>query len=99
MACVPGEDAQGWQDAIRLMVAWREAHAELRRDAVALKLAELAARGGAAAAEQAALSLSDVAGMFAELYADSSGRTVDAVLEEAAALANSGEADTAIPGA
>ena len=62
---------------------------------MALKLAELETQGGPAAVDHAALSLSDVAGMFAELYADSSGSPVDAVLEEeAAALTDSDEPDT-----
>lgn len=61
---------------------------------MALKLAELETHGGPAAVEHAALSLSDVAGMFAELYADSSGSPVDDVLEEAAALTDSDEQDT-----
>jgi hypothetical protein len=92
--------AQGRQDAISLMAAWRGACDELRRDAVALRLAEVAAEGGPAAVEQAALGLSDVAGMFIELYADSAGASLDTVLEEAAAaLRDSGDPDMALPDA
>jgi hypothetical protein len=77
--------AQSLQDAISLMAAWREAFDERRQDAVARRLAELAAEGGPAAVEQAALGLTDIAGMFLELYADCADTSLDTVLEEAAA--------------
>jgi hypothetical protein len=90
--------AQGRQDAISIMEAWRGACDELRQDAVALKLAEVAAEGGPAAVEQAALGLSDLAGMFIELYADRAGESLDTVLgEAAAALRDSDDPDMAWP--
>jgi hypothetical protein len=90
--------AQGRQDAISIMEAWRGACDELRQDAVALKLAEVAAAGGPAAVEQAALGLSDLAGMFIELYADRAGESLDTVLgEAAAALRDSDDPDMARP--
>jgi hypothetical protein len=92
--------AQGWQDAMSLMATWRAACDELRADAVALRLAELAAEGGPAAVEQAALALSDLAGMFIELYADCAGTSLDTVFEEAAAaLKDFDDPDMAVPDA
>jgi hypothetical protein len=92
--------AQGREAAIRLMAAWQGACDELRQDAVAQRLAEVAAEGGPAAVEQAALGLADVAGMFAELYADGAGASLGTVLDEAAAaLRDSDDPDTAIPDA
>jgi len=82
------------------MAAWQGACDELCQDAVAQRLAEVAAEGGPAAVEQAALGLADVAGMFAELYADGAGASLDAVLEEAAAaLRDSDDPDMAMPDA
>ena len=49
-------------------------------------LAEIAAEGGPAAIDQAALGLTDVAGMLLELYADRTGASPDQVLQEAATL-------------
>jgi hypothetical protein len=49
-------------------------------------LAEIAAEGGPAAVEQAALGLTDVAGMLLELYADRTDASPDQVLQEAATL-------------
>ena len=69
------------QLAISLLAAWQE---ERRHGAVVKRLAEVAARGGPAAVEQAALGLTDVAGMFLELYADCAGVSLDTALEEAA---------------
>ena len=96
-----GEGAiHGWQDAISLMAAWLGPCEELRHDAVAHRLTEVAAEGGPAAVEHAALCLVDVAGMFAELYADCAGTSFDTVLKEAAvALRNSDDSDTAMPDA
>jgi hypothetical protein len=75
-----------WQLALSLIAAWRETDGALRQDAFAQKLAEVAAEGGAAAVENAVLGLAALGNMFAELYADSTGRSVDAVLADAAAL-------------
>ena len=49
-------------------------------------LAEIAAEDGPAAIEQAALGLTDVAGMLLELYADRADTSPDQVLQEAATL-------------
>jgi hypothetical protein len=49
-------------------------------------LAEIAAEGGPAAVEQAALGLTDAAGMLLELYADRTDASPDQVLQEAATL-------------
>jgi hypothetical protein len=77
---------RNWQLALSLIVAWRETDGPLSRDAFAQKLTEVAAEGGAAAVENAALGLTALGNMFAELYADSAGRSMDAVLADAAAL-------------
>jgi hypothetical protein len=53
---------------------------------VAQMLAEIAAEGGPAAIEQAALGLTDVAGMLLELYADRTDASPDQVLQQAATL-------------
>jgi hypothetical protein len=74
-----------WQLALSL-IAWRETDGALRQDAFAQKLAKVAAEGGAAAVENAVLGLGALGNMFAEPYADSTGRSVDAVLADAAAL-------------
>jgi hypothetical protein len=78
-------DAQRWQIAISLVAAWREFPDERRAEAVAERLAVVAVEGGPAAVEQAALGLTDVAGMFMELYADCAGRSLDSILADAAA--------------
>ncbi len=49
-------------------------------------LAANAEEGGPAAVEQAALGLTDVAGMLLELYADRKDASPDQVLQEAATL-------------
>jgi hypothetical protein len=49
-------------------------------------LAVIAEEGGPAAVEQAALGLTDVAGMLLELYADRRDASPDQVLQEAATL-------------
>jgi hypothetical protein len=50
--------------------------------------------------EQAALALSDIAGMFIELYADCAGTSLDTVFEEAAAaLKDFDDPDMAVPDA
>ena len=90
--------AQGRKDAISIMEAWRGACIELRQDAVALRLAQVAEEGGPAAVEQAAMGLSDIAGMFIELYADRAGEPLRTVLgEAAAALMESDDPDMALP--
>jgi hypothetical protein len=87
MHYVTGWDAEdaSWQLALSLIAAWRETD-DARREALAQRLAELAAEGGAAAVEHAVLGLTALGNMFVELYADSAGRSVDAVLQDAAAL-------------
>ena len=78
---------QGWRLALRLIAAWRETDGMRRQDAFAQRLAEVAAEdGGAAAVERAVLGLTALSNMFIELYADSAGSSVDAVLHDAAAL-------------
>jgi len=78
-------EAERRQIAISLLAAWRAAREDGRDDVVAQRLAAVAAEGGLTAVEQAALGLTDVAGMLLELYADCAGTSLDAVLEEAAA--------------
>jgi hypothetical protein len=75
-----------WSLAITLITLWRGANGPDRRIAVAEMLAEIAAEGGPAAVEQAALGLTDVAGMLLELYADRMEASPDQVLQEAATL-------------
>jgi hypothetical protein len=75
--------------AISLVAAWRGTGVQRGRDAVAQRLAEMAAEGGPGAVEQAALGLADVAGMLVELYADCAGTSPDDMLEEVAALRDS----------
>ena len=84
---VPDGDSEGsWPLAISLITIWRGAGGEPPRPAVAQRLAEIAVEGGPAAVEQAALGLTDVAGMLLELYADRTGAQPDHVLQEAATL-------------
>jgi hypothetical protein len=75
-----------WSLAITLITLWRGANGQDRRTAVAQMLAAIAAEGGPAAVEQAALGLTDVAGMLLELYADHADASPDQVLQEAATL-------------
>jgi hypothetical protein len=86
MATGGTDDAQRWQIAISLVAAWREFSDQRRAEAVAERLAAVAVKGGPAAVEQAALGLTDVAGMFMELYADCAGRSLDSILADAAAV-------------
>lgn len=83
-----GEHAgdRSWQLALRLIAAWRETDGTRRQGAFAHRLAEAAAEDGAAAVERAVLGLTALGNMFIELYADSADRSVDAVLQDAAAL-------------
>ena len=69
-----------------LITRLRGANDQDRRTAVAQMLAAIAAEGGPAAVEQAALGLTDVAGMLVELYADHMDASPDQVLQEAATL-------------
>ena len=75
-----------WSLAITLITLWRGANDQDRRTTVAKMLATIAAEGGPAAVEQAALGLTDVAGMLLELYADHKDASPDQVLQEAATL-------------
>jgi predicted outer membrane protein len=77
---------RAWSLAITLITLWRGANDQDRRTAVAQMLAAIAAEGGPAAVEQAALGLTDVAGMLVELYADHMDASPDQVLQEAATL-------------
>jgi hypothetical protein len=83
----PEAGASGtWSLAITLITIWRGANDKDRRTAVVRMLAAIAAEGGPAAVEQAALGLTDVAGMLLELYADRTDASPDQVLQEAATL-------------
>ena len=75
-----------WSLAITLITVWRGTTDWDPRTAVAQMLAEIAAEGGPAAVEQAALGLTDVAGMLLELYADRTDASPDQVLQEVATL-------------
>jgi len=77
--------SHGWRDTISLIAAWLGAREESRHYAVARRLAELVAEGGLAAVVHAVLGLVEGAGMFAELYADCAGTSLDIVLTEAEA--------------
>ena len=77
---------RSWSLAITLITVWRGVHGRDPRTAVAQMLAEIAAEGGAVAVEQAALGLTDAAGMLLELYADRTSASPDQVLQEAATL-------------
>ena len=88
-------ESQKWQLAISLLSTWRREH---RLSAVAKRLAEVAARDGPAAVEQAALGLTEVAGMLLEVYADYAGTPLDSALEEVAAALKA-DPDISIPDA
>lgn len=94
MALMPrgSADEERWQAAMMLLATWRRAHEELRHDAVAHHLDQIAAAGGPDAVTQAACGLADIAGMFIELYADSTGLPVGTVFDEAAALMDTDDA-------
>ena len=78
-------DDHGWQLALGLVAAWRAASNARRRSVVARRLAE-AAKGEASTVEQAVLSLTALANMFLELYADCSGYPADSIIRDAVAL-------------
>jgi hypothetical protein len=75
-----------WSLAITLITVWRGANDRDRRTAVMQMLAAIAAEDGPATVEQAALGLTDVAGMLLELYADRTNASPDQVLQQAATL-------------
>ena len=76
--------------AISLLAAWRATGKAHRRPKVAQRLAEIAAEGGPAAVEQAALGLTEIAGMFLEMYANRMNASPDEVLQYAVVLFNAG---------
>ena len=76
---------EGWQLAVGLIRTWREA-GERADGAVAQKLADVAAEGGAATVEQAMTALVALSNMLIELYADSAGLSIERVLWDAAAV-------------
>jgi hypothetical protein len=78
------DEEVSWQLAISVMAAWRAAGGD--RHAVSERLAEAADTNGEAAAEQAAVGLANVAGMFIELYADRLGMSPDVVLSDVSTL-------------
>ena len=53
---------------------------------MAERLAEIAAEGGPAAVEQAALGLTEIAGMYLEMYANRMNASPDEVLQYAVML-------------
>ena len=79
-------DDHGWQLALGLVAAWRAASDARRRSVVARRLAEAAKGGEASTVEQAVLSLTALANMFLELYADCSGYPADSIIRDAVAL-------------
>jgi hypothetical protein len=79
-------EGRNWQLALSLIVAWRETDRAAGRDAFAHRLAEVRAGNGAVAVEDAVLGLTALGNMFVELYAESAGRPVDAILQDAANL-------------
>jgi hypothetical protein len=91
---------RSWPLAISLLIVWRatdkvvwratdKAH---WRPQVAQRLAEIAAEGGPAAVEQAALGLTEIAGMYLEMYANRMSASPDEVLQHAVTLCNTGYA-------
>lgn len=73
-----------WQLAISVIAAWRATGGD--RHAVSGRLAQAADTNGQAVAEQAAVGLANVAGMFIELYADRLGMSPDDVLSDVSTL-------------
>ena len=82
---VPDAD-RSWPLAISLLTVWRGADDEQLHSSVAQRLAEIAAEDGPAAVGQAALGLTNLAGMFLEMYANRMSASPDDVLRHAAAL-------------
>jgi hypothetical protein len=73
---------RNWLLAISLIAAWRRNGDAPPQTTVVQRLAE----ADAAAVEQVALGLADVASTLLELYADCAGRSPDDVLQDAATL-------------
>jgi hypothetical protein len=73
-------------------VVWRATDKAHWRPQVAQRLAEIAAEGGPAAVEQAALGLTEIAGMYLEMYANRMSASPDEVLQHAVTLCNTGYA-------
>jgi hypothetical protein len=76
--------------AISLLTVWRAGDKAHWRPNVARRLAEIAAEGGPAAVEQAASGLTEIAGMFLEMYANRMNTSPDEVLQYAVVLGNPG---------
>jgi hypothetical protein len=74
---------RSWALAIGLLKVWRATDKAHWRPIVAQRLAEIAADGGPAAAEQAALGLTKIAGMYLEMYAHRMNASPDEVLQYA----------------
>jgi hypothetical protein len=81
---------RSWPLAISLIIVWRAADKAHLRPKVAQRLAEIAAEGGPAAMEQAALGLTEIAGMYLEMYAHRMNASPDEVLQHAVVLCNGG---------
>jgi hypothetical protein len=87
-------EAHRGQLAFSLLTTWQIEH---REDALVRKLDEVAADGGTNAIAQAAIGLTEVAGMFLELYAESAGVPIDTAFREATVAFR--DPDTEIPDA
>jgi hypothetical protein len=96
MAGMAGDEAgsRRWQAAVDLIAVWWTTREESRPAVLARRLAELTAGGSSLTVEETALALADVAGMFAELYADRMGVPLDEILAEAALLGDAGAGDS-----
>ncbi len=79
---------RSWPLAISLLMVWRETDKAHWRPKVAQRLAEIAAEGGPAAVEQAAFGLTEIAGMYLEMYANRMNASPDEVLQHAVILCN-----------
>ena len=74
---------RSWPLAISVLTVWRATDKAHWRPRVAQRLAEIAAEGGPAAVEQAALGLTKIAGMYLEMYANRMNVSPDEVLQYA----------------
>ena len=81
---------RSWPLAISLLIVWRATDKAHWRPKAAQRLAEIAAEGGPAAVEQAALGLTEIAGMYLEMYANRMNASPDEVLQYAVMLCNAG---------
>jgi hypothetical protein len=79
-----------WSLAISLLGVWRATDEAHWRPNGAQRLAEIAAEGGPAAVERAALGLTEIAGMYLEMYAKRMNVSPDEVLRYAVALGHAG---------